>query len=62
LEFPANDRVDSPSSQQSIEPINEEKPMLKSEVERTTTDDVVRIGTSKVKLGVEFNKPTIIDD
>jgi hypothetical protein len=36
--------------------------MLKSEVERTTTDDVVRIGTSKVKLGVEFNKPTIIDD
>jgi hypothetical protein len=41
-----NDRVDSSSAQQSVEPINEEKPMLKSEIERTTTDDVIRIGTS----------------
>jgi hypothetical protein len=28
--------------------------MLKSEIERTTTDDVIRIGTSQVKLGKEF--------
>jgi hypothetical protein len=42
LGFPTNNRVDSPSGQQSVEPINEEKPMLKSEIERTTTDDVVR--------------------
>jgi hypothetical protein len=62
LEFPANDQVDSPSSQQSIEPINEEKSMLKSEVERTTIDDVIRIGTSQVKLGGEFDRSTIIDD
>jgi hypothetical protein len=46
LEFPMNDQVDSSSAQQSVEPINEEKPMLKSEIERTTTDDVIRIGTS----------------
>jgi hypothetical protein len=41
LEFSANDQDDSPSSQQSVEPINEEKSMLKSEVERTTIDDVI---------------------
>jgi hypothetical protein len=36
--------------------------MLKSEVERTTTDDVVRISTSQVKLGGEINGPIVIDD
>jgi hypothetical protein len=36
--------------------------MLKSEVERTTTDDVVRISTSQVKLGGEINRPIVIDD
>jgi hypothetical protein len=54
--------VDSPSGQQSVEPINEEKPMLKGEIERTTTGDVIRIGTSQVKLGREFNGPIVIDD
>jgi hypothetical protein len=62
LEFPMNDRVGSSSSHQSIEPIKEEKPMLKSEIERTTVDDVIRIGTSQVKLDREFNGPIIIDD
>jgi hypothetical protein len=36
--------------------------MLKSEIERTTTDDVIRVGTSQVKLDEEFNKLIIIDD
>jgi hypothetical protein len=36
--------------------------MLKSEIERTTTDDVIRIGTSQVKLGVEFNGLIVNDD
>jgi hypothetical protein len=36
--------------------------MLKSKIERTTTDDVIRIGTSQVKLGGEFNGPIVIDD
>jgi hypothetical protein len=36
--------------------------MLKSEIERTTTDDVIRIGTSQVKLGGEFNGSIVIDD
>jgi hypothetical protein len=62
LEFLTNDRVDSSSDQQKIEPINEEKPMLKSEIERTTTDDVIRIDTSQVKLGEEFDGLVIIDD
>jgi hypothetical protein len=43
LEFPTNDRVDLSSGQQGIEPINEEKPMLKSKIERTTTDNGIRI-------------------
>jgi hypothetical protein len=41
LEFPRNDRVDSSSGQQKIEPINEKKPMLKSEIERIITNDVI---------------------
>jgi hypothetical protein len=57
-----NDQVDSSFAQQSVEPINEEKPMLKSEIERTTTDDVIRIGTSQVKLSGEFNRLIVIDD
>jgi hypothetical protein len=36
--------------------------MVKSEIERTTTDDVIRISTSQVKLGGEFNRPIVIDD
>jgi hypothetical protein len=36
--------------------------MVKSEIERTTTDDVIRIDTSQVKLDGEFNRPIIIDD
>jgi hypothetical protein len=62
LEFPTNDRVDSSSGQQKIKPINEEKTMLKSEIKRTTTGDVNHIGTSQVKLGMEFDGPVIIDD
>jgi hypothetical protein len=62
LEFPTNDRVDSSSGQQKIKPINEEKTMLKSEIKRTTTGDVNQIGTSQVKLGMEFDGPVIIDD
>jgi hypothetical protein len=62
LEIPTNDRVDSSSSQQSIEPINEEKLMLKSEIERTTTDIVIQIGTSQVKLSKEIDGLVIIDD
>jgi hypothetical protein len=57
-----NDRVDSSSSQQSVKPINEEKHMLKGEIERTTMDDVIQISTSKVKLDREFNRPIVIDD
>jgi hypothetical protein len=45
-----------------IEPVNEEKSMLKSEIERTTTDDVTQISTSQVKLGKEFYVPIIIND
>jgi hypothetical protein len=62
LEFLTNDWVDSSSGQQKIKPINEEKVMLKSEIERTTTDDVIQIGTSQVKLSKEFDGPVIIDD
>jgi hypothetical protein len=36
--------------------------MLKSKIERTTTNDVNQIGTSQVKLGEEFNGPIIIND
>jgi hypothetical protein len=36
--------------------------MLKGEIERTTTDSVIQIGTSQVKLGGEFNGLIIIDD
>jgi hypothetical protein len=49
------------SGQQKIEPINEEKPMLKSKIKRTTTGDVIQIGTSQVKLGKEFDGPIVID-
>jgi hypothetical protein len=45
-----------------MEPTNDEKVVLKSEIERTTTDDVIQIGTSQVKLGEEFNGPIVIDD
>jgi hypothetical protein len=62
LEFPTNDLVDSSSDEQSVEPINEEKPMLKGEIERTTTDDVIQIGTRQVKLNREFNGLIVIDD
>jgi hypothetical protein len=41
LEFLTNNRVDSSSGQQKIEPINEEKPMLKSKIERAITDDAI---------------------
>jgi hypothetical protein len=61
LGFSTNDRVDSSSGQQKIEPINEEKPMLKSQIERTTTGDVIQIGTSQVKLGKEFDGLVVID-
>jgi hypothetical protein len=36
--------------------------MLKSEIERTTTDDVTQISTSQVKLSKEFYVPIIIND
>jgi hypothetical protein len=36
--------------------------VLKSEIERTTTDDFIQIGTSQVKLGEEFNRLVIIND
>jgi hypothetical protein len=62
LEFLTSDQVDSSSDQQSMEPINEENPMLKSEIERTTTDNVIQIGTSQVKLDGEFNGLIVIDD
>jgi hypothetical protein len=62
LEFPTSDQVDSSSGQESVGPISEEKPMLKSKIERTTTNDVIRIGTSQVKLDREFNGSIIIDD
>jgi hypothetical protein len=45
-----------------VEPINEEKPMLKSEIKRATTDDVIQISISQVKLNMEFKGPIIIDD
>jgi hypothetical protein len=62
LEFPTSDRVDSSSDQQKIDLINEENPMLKSKIERTTTNDVIRISTSQVKLSREFNRPIVADD
>jgi hypothetical protein len=62
LEFLTNDRVDSSFGQQKIEPINEEKAALKSKIERTTIDDVIQIGTSRVKLGKEFDGLVVIDD
>jgi hypothetical protein len=62
LEFPVNDRVGLSSGQQKIEPINEENTVLKSNIEWTTTDDVIQIGTSQVKLDEEFNRPIIIND
>jgi hypothetical protein len=36
--------------------------VLKSEIERTTTDDVIQIGTSEVKLGKDFDGRIVIDD
>jgi hypothetical protein len=45
-----------------VEPINEEKPMLKSEIKRATTDDVIQISISQVKLNMEFKGSIIIDD
>jgi hypothetical protein len=36
--------------------------MLKSETERTTTGDVIQIGTSQVKIGKEFDGRIVIDD
>jgi hypothetical protein len=36
--------------------------VLKSEIERTTTNDVIQIGTNQVKLSEEFNRPIIIND
>jgi hypothetical protein len=62
LEFPTNDRVNSSSDQQKIKPIIEEKPMINDEIERTTTDDVIWIGTSQVKLNNELNRSFVIDD
>jgi hypothetical protein len=62
LGFSTNDRVDLSSNQQKIEPDNEEKPILKSKIERTTTDDVIQISTSQLKLSKEFDGPIIIDD
>jgi hypothetical protein len=62
LGFPTNDWGDSSSGQQNIEPINEEKVVLKSKIERTTTNDVIQIGTSQVKLSGEFNGSIIIND
>jgi hypothetical protein len=61
LEFLTNDQVDSSSDQQNIEPVNEEKVVIKSEIERTTIDDAIQIGTSQVRLGEEFNGPIIIN-
>jgi hypothetical protein len=57
-----NNRVDSSSGQQKIEPINKEKHVLMSEIERTTTDDIIQIGTSQVKISKEFDGPIVIDD
>jgi hypothetical protein len=62
LEFPTNDQVDSSSGQDKIKPIKEGKVMLKSEIERTTTDNVIQVGTSQVNLSEEFNRPIVIDD
>jgi hypothetical protein len=61
LEFLTNDQVDSSSDQQNIEPVNEEKVVIKSEIERTTIDDAIQIGTSQVRIGEEFNGPIIIN-
>jgi hypothetical protein len=62
LEFLASYRVDSSSGEQRIEPANEGKAVLKSEIERTTTDNVLQIGKRQVKIGEEFNGPVITDD
>jgi hypothetical protein len=62
LEFSTNDRVDSSSGQDKIKPIKEGKVMLKSEIERTTTDNVIQVGTSQVNLSEEFNRSVVIDD
>jgi hypothetical protein len=62
LDFSANDRVDSSFGQHKIKPIKEGKAMLKSEIEGITTDDVIQVSTSQVKLSEEFNGPIIIDD
>jgi nitrogen regulatory protein PII len=62
LGFPMNDGVDASFGQQKIKPINEEKHELKSEVERTTTDDVIQIGTNQVKIGKLFDGPIVVVD
>jgi hypothetical protein len=62
LGFLTNDLVDLSSGKQNVKPINEEKAVLKREIERTTTNDVIQICTSLVKLGEEFNGPIIIND
>jgi hypothetical protein len=36
--------------------------LLKRDIEKTTTDDVIKIDTSQVKLGGDFNRPIIIED
>jgi hypothetical protein len=61
LEFLASDQVDSSSDQQRIDPTNEGKAVLKSKIERTTTDGVIQIDTSQVKLREEFNGLVVID-
>jgi hypothetical protein len=45
-----------------LEPINEEKPVLKSEIERTTSGDAIQFSTSQVRLNEEFDGLIIIDD
>jgi ribosomal protein S2 len=49
-------------SSKDCDSINEEKPMFKSEIERTTIDEVIQIGTSQVKLGKDFGRSIVIDD
>jgi hypothetical protein len=36
--------------------------VLKSEIKRTTTGDVIQIGRRQVKLHEEFDGPIVIDD
>jgi hypothetical protein len=45
-----------------LEPINEEKPVLKSEIERTTSGDAIQFSTSQVRLNEKFDGLIIIDD